>query len=98
MEIRPGGFLFLNILLNEIFKLDFRYVILNVQKEINYQDNTTRYAYKEVGNWNNENKLSLDLSKLVFPNNEKDFVSICSKECEFGYVKVSKFEILSLFF
>ncbi|RNA13570.1 Metabotropic glutamate receptor 1 [Brachionus plicatilis] len=67
-----------------------RYVILNVQKEFNKFDNSTRYVYKEVGSWNNENRLSLNLSKLVFPNSEQNFVSICSKECDFGYVKQIK--------
>ena len=66
-----------------------RYVVLNVQKEINPIDNTTRYVYKEVGNWNNDNKLTLDISKIKFPNEEENLVSVCSEECKFGHVKVS---------
>ena len=52
-------------------------------------DNSTRYVYKEVGNWTNENRLSIYLSKLVFPNGQKHFKSICSQDCDFGYVKVN---------
>ncbi|CAF0865551.1 unnamed protein product [Brachionus calyciflorus] len=60
-----------------------RYVILNVQK------NSTGYVYTEIGNWNSYN-LTLDLSKIKFPNNKTNWTSVCSEECEFGYVKQIK--------
>lgn len=66
-----------------------RYVILNVQKQIINQT-TVQYIYKEVGSWNNDFKLNLTLDAIKFPNNSKDFKSVCSEGCSFGYVKQIK--------
>jgi hypothetical protein len=65
-------------------------VILNVQKEMNKYNSTPRYFYKEVGSWNNQNKIELNLKAIVLPNRSKhtQFKSVCSSQCEFGHVKV----------
>ena len=65
-----------------------RYVILNVQKEISSDDNTIKYIYKEVGNWNNDFRLDLDMALIKFPDNSPVLKSICSAQCDFGHVKV----------
>ncbi len=65
-------------------------MILNVQKDIDLNDNSIKYVYKEVGNWNNHERLSLDLEHVKFPLNNPIHKSICSEKCEFGHVKVNK--------
>ncbi len=65
-------------------------MILNVHKNFNTDTNTTSYIYKEVGTWNNLDKLHLDLDKLQFPNDQRTIKSICSEPCSHGYVKVTK--------
>jgi hypothetical protein len=65
-----------------------RYVILNVQKEIDEDDNSIKYIYREVGSWNNDQRLVLDTSMIKFPQNERIYTSVCSVECGFGHVKV----------
>lgn len=63
-------------------------MVLNVQKEINPEDNSTKYVYREVGSWNNENRLVLNLSIMTYPNEIEHFRSVCSEQCKFGHVKV----------
>ncbi len=60
-----------------------------MQKEIVEDDNSIKYIYREVGSWNNDQRLILDTSRVKFPQNEKIYTSVCSAECEFGHVKVS---------
>ena len=69
-----------------IFLMD-RYVILNVQKETNKLNNTARYFYREVGNWNNNDKIDLNIRNIILPGHDT-FRSMCSAQCEFGHVKV----------
>ena len=80
--------LFLIKKFNQFFLILFRYVILNVQKEVDPDSNQTKYIYKEVGNWNNDNKLDLDVNAIIFPDKSVEFKSICSEQCGFGHVKV----------
>jgi len=70
-------------------------VILNIQKTYNNLTNVTSYNYKEVGTWNNVDKLHLGIEKLEFPNGQTTIKSICSEKCSHGYVKVTKQNELS---
>ena len=65
-----------------------RYVILNVQKDVN-EDNATKYVYREVGSWDNIYKLNLNIDVVRFPNESKIYKSVCSEGCAFGHVKVN---------
>lgn len=47
------------------------------------------YKYIEVGNWNNDDRLKLDISMVKFPENSSVFTSLCSAQCDYGHVKVS---------
>lgn len=60
-----------------------------MQKEINKFNSTPRYFYKEIGTWNNKDKIELNLKAIVLPNQRKhtQFKSVCSAQCEFGHVK-----------
>lgn len=71
-------------------KFTQRYVILNVQRKFDKGTNLTTYEYKEVGSWNNMDKLSLNLNEIEFNNGEKTIKSLCSEPCKFGHVKVTK--------
>ena len=66
------------------------YVILNVQKDNSSGPNDTSYIYREVGHWNNDERLQLQLDQIKFPNDYKNYRSICSEGCAFGYVKVRR--------
>ena len=72
-------------------KNNFRYVILNVQKYLNKEENSTNYAYKEVGSWDNIFKLNLRLDDMKFPEENQNFPSVCSETCGFGHVKVDNY-------
>jgi hypothetical protein len=66
-----------------------RYVILNVQKDKNSAEG---YTYREIGSWDNEKKLNLNIENLVFPKKNEietlKFESQCSKPCPLGHIKV----------
>ena len=66
-----------------------RYVILNVQKDVS-EDNVTKYVYREVGSWDNIYKLNLNMDVVRFPNESRNYTSVCSEGCAFGHVKQIK--------
>ena len=65
-------------------------MILNVQKTFNNLTNSPTYTYKEVGDWNNVDKLNLNIEKITFSNGQNAIKSLCSEKCPFGHVKVTK--------
>jgi hypothetical protein len=68
-----------------------RYVILNVQKRNNQTNNSSAsYYYKNIGNWDNQYKLNVNLDDTIFPSSTNTFRSVCSEPCKFGYVKQIK--------
>nr|QVK45748.1 G protein-coupled receptor [Proales similis] len=64
-----------------------RYVVLNVQKDRNQVNASSSYVYRQVGNWNNFDKLNLNDADIVFPNNQSNYESVCSEPCPFGSIK-----------
>lgn len=61
-----------------------------MQKNVDKETNRTTYMYREVGDFNNKDKLTLNLHKLVFPNGAASVKSVCSEDCKFGHVKQTK--------
>ncbi len=66
-------------------------MILNVQKKYDSNTNQMNYFYKEVGSWDTDSHLNLNLNEIVFPNNNIILNSVCSEQCSFGSVKVEFF-------
>ena len=68
----------------------FRYVILNVQRTVDKDTNALAYVYREVGTFSNQDQLKLNMDKIVFPDGKRMVTSVCSDDCQFGFVKQTK--------
>ena len=60
---------------------------MNLQRDVN-SDNG--YVYKQVGDWNDDNRLNMNVREIIFPNLSEHFISECSSPCPFGFVKVAE--------